>query len=100
MATAGMPSGGQYPARDELRAFLGDFIDEVQQVGANKGYKKYDALSTYYTDASDNPQEWSGLFYNPSARAAPANPTGGMNDAVSLTDIPTSSINPGRPRTV
>jgi hypothetical protein len=100
MATAGLPSGGQYPARDELRAYLGDFIDEVQQVGANKGYKKFDALSTYYTDSSDNPQEWSGLYYNPSAQTAPANPMGGGNEAVSLTDIPTSSINPGRPRTV
>lgn len=86
MANAGVPSGGQYPSRGELGAQLQPYVSDVNSLGANRGYDKYNQLNDVYTTASEE-------FYNPVERYS-------TDEAVKLTDVPTSSTDYSRPRTV
>jgi hypothetical protein len=81
-----VPPGGQYPSRGELGAQLQPYIDDVKSLGANRGYDKYNQLNDIYTTDSEE-------FYNPVERYS-------TDEAVKLTDVPTSSTDYSRPRTV
>lgn len=93
--------GGQFPAADEWGP-LRPYIGTNRGIKANRGYKKYDALSAIYGDDPATTQQYLndpnaptvGDTYSPQA-----NPNAQMG-AVPLTDIPTSSTNYSRPRTV
>jgi hypothetical protein len=96
MARVGLPPGNQYPSRAELRATLQPYVQNVREIGANRGYQKYDDLSRAYSGESD-------LYYSPKNEDSvePVVIDFGDQDAPAvLTDVPTSSTNYSRPRTV
>jgi len=86
MANAGVPSGGQYPTRGELGAQLQPYISDYRDVGANRQSQRYSDLNDIYQTESEE-------FYNPVEGQ-------GSSEAVKLTDVPTSSTDYSRPRTV
>jgi hypothetical protein len=96
MANAGVPLGDSYPTRPELRAQLRPYVEDYRDIGANKQSKKYAGLNDEYQNI---PSSW----YGPDTSASLFNPTQttvSPDIAVKLTDIPTSSTNYARPRTV
>jgi hypothetical protein len=93
MAKVGLPSGDQYPSRAELRATLQPYVSNVRALGANRGYQKYDDLSRAY--AAESMQ-----YYNPADDLGQTVIGFDPDDSVVLTDVPTSSTNYSRPRTV
>ena len=93
MANQGVPAAGSYPSRAEIQASLGGYVEDIRGVGANLRRQKYDELNAFFQDAAQD--------YNPQATQAPPAPAGAAsNEAVKLNQVPTSSTNPSRPRTV
>jgi hypothetical protein len=103
MANAGLPLGGQFPTRAEIGANLPPYVENPRQVGANQGYGKYNRLSSIWANESTQ-------FMNDQYLASQDNTYTSNNLAdeqrdfessiVKLTDVPTSSTNYSRPRTV
>lgn len=92
MATPGVPSGAAFPSRQEMGP-LSAYVDNVRSLGANRGYTKYENLSQAYMQAQGE--------YGPGTYANLAeDPRDGVAPMVVLTDIPTSSTNYSRPRTI
>lgn len=91
MANVGLPSG--FPSRPEMGANLRPYVGNVRSIGANRGSKKFDALSSLYQDAAG---QYLDDNYGQTTQYAPPD----AQDMVMLTDIPTSSTNYSRPRTV
>lgn len=92
MANVGVPPGGQYPSRQELGAQLRPYLDVTPEMAANRGSARYEDMNTVYDNFSDR-------FYNQQTNDSQNLPAG-ATDAAVLTDVPTSSTNYGRPRTV
>lgn len=86
MANAGVSPGDNYPTRGELGAQLQPYIEDFRGVGANR-------QSQRYADLNDTYATQSGEYYNPVERYS-------TDEASKLTDVPTSSTNYSRPRTV
>jgi hypothetical protein len=93
MAKVGLPSGNQFPSRAELRATLQPYVSNVRAIGANKGFQKYEDLSEAYAAKSMQ-------YYDPAEDLGQAVIGFGSEDPAILTDVPTSSTNYSRPRTV
>jgi len=93
MARVGLPSGGQFPSRAELRATLQPYVSNVRAIGANRGYQKYDDLSRAYAEESMQ-------YYNPADDLGQTVIGFDPENPAILTDVPTSSTNYSRPRTV
>lgn len=93
MAKVGLPSGNQFPSRAELRATLQPYVSNVRAIGANRGYQKYDDLSRAY---AENSMEYYDPMEDPGDAVIGFNP----EEHAILTDVPTSSTNYSRPRTV
>lgn len=93
MANVGVPSGGpQYPSRQELGAQLRPYFEDARKFGANRGGKRYDELDELYQNIP------SGVY---APDAGPITPSPYGDEApVTFTDVPTSSTNYSRPRTV
>lgn len=88
----------QFPTRRDLRAELGNVLPDVRSLGSNQGSRKYDELSGIYESESD-------IWYAPSPKASSSaqrmQDEGNPNSVAFVdTDIPTSSTNYSRPRTV
>ena len=93
MANVGVPSGGpQYPSRQELGAQLRPYFEEAKQFGANRGGQRYNELDTIYQSIND-------AAYDPDLGPVTTSPYGDESP-VTFTDVPTSSTNYSRPRTV
>ena len=91
MANEGVPLGGQFPARNEMGP-LSPYVQDVRAIGANRGYAKFDALSQGFTE---------NQYYDPQTEKSMMNDENRDPSApVVITDIPTSSTNYSRPRTV
>jgi len=93
MARVGLPSGNQFPSRAELRATLQPYVSNVRAIGANRGYQKYDDLSRAY---AENAME----YYDPMTDEGEAVIGFNPDEHAILTDVPTSSTDYSRPRTV
>lgn len=85
-----------FPARKPLRDELGNLIGDTRQLGANRGSQKFQEMSDIYENMSD-------VYYEPNQ----SSPSRNMEDVSSPysvafvdTDIPTSSTDYSRPRTV
>lgn len=92
MANVGVPPGGQYPSRTELGAQLRPYIETTPEMAANRGSERYEQLNAVY----DN---FSASYYDQQAND-PQNLPVGATEAAVLSDVPTSSTDYGRPRTV
>ena len=95
MANVAVPSGSQYPTRS-VGAQLQPFASEIRSLQANQGSQRYEALNEISQSIPDS-------IYSPNETASLYNPTQDTQSpdvAVELTDIPTSSTNYARPRTV
>jgi hypothetical protein len=93
MANEGVPLGGQFPARSEMGP-LSPFVKDVRSIGANRGYDKYNQLSANYQEAP---------YYDPQTDPYVLNQNEQVSEptaSVILTDVPTSSTDYSRPRTV
>lgn len=93
MAKVGLPSGNQFPSRAELRATLQPYVSNVRAIGANKGFQKYEDLSEAYAAKAMQ-------YYDPAEDLGQTVIGFGSEDPAILTDVPTSSTNYSRPRTV
>jgi len=103
MANTGLPLGGQFPTRGEIGANLPPYVENPRSVGANRGYGKYDRLSSIWANESAQYMngEYIGSEENTLTASNLADEQRNFESAiVKLTDIPTSSTNYGRPRTV
>lgn len=103
MANTGLPLGGQFPSRGEIGANLPSYIENTRDVGANRGYNKYDRLSSIW--ANESAQFMNGEYIGSEENTYTANNLADdqrdfQEAIVKLTDVPTSSTNYGRPRTV
>lgn len=86
-------SGG-FPERRELSAQLRPIVGEVRSLGANRGYQKFEDLSTLYENES-------GVYYAPKNAHQKAMETESeYSVAFDQTEIPTSTTDYSRPRTV
>ena len=85
----------EYPSRKELREDLGPVIGNTRNLGANRGYARFDELSEIYENQSD-------LYYNPQSVNPSSNMETDSQYSVAFTDsqVPTSSTDYSRPRTV
>lgn len=93
MANVGVPSGGpQYPSRQELGAQLRPYIQDIKSIGANRGGARYEELDEIYQSLIPN-------AYDPDMGPVTSSPFGDESPTL-LTDVPTSSTNYSRPRTV
>jgi hypothetical protein len=88
------PADSNYPDRGRIRSQLGPVLGPVQSLGANRGYEKYEELSEIYQNESD-------VYYRPKTTSqSMEDPDSEYSVAFAETNIPTSSTNYSRPRTV
>jgi len=105
MPRVGIPSGGQtpypgesFPSRQELReSSLGELVDPstLRSLGRNRGFTPYNMLNEEFQSAA--------IGYDPDVQPYTLNDANEEYDPVApvvLTDVPTSSTDYGRPRTV
>jgi len=103
MANAGLPLGGQFPSRGEIGANLQPYVDNPRAIGANRGYGKYDRLSSIWANESAQYMDQGYIESQENTLTAENLAEDQRNfesQIVKLTDIPTSSTNYTRPRTV
>lgn len=96
MANVGVPPGGQYPTRS-VGAQLQPFASEIRSLQANQGSQRYEALNEI---SQSIPDSIYSPNTNPYVIPGEKGSTPSVDTAVNLTDIPTSSTNYNRPRTV
>lgn len=96
MANVGVPPGGQYPTR-EVGAQLQPFVSEIRSLQANAGSQKYRNLDEASQALSDSIY---GPDTTPYVIPGKDGSTPSIDTSVDLTDIPTSSTDYSRPRTV
>ena len=89
------PAGNSFPERKRLRTQLGPVLGPVGNLGANQGSFKYDELDYIYQNQSD-------IYYRPQNLPSETNMQVDSEYSVAFaeSDIPTSSTNYSRPRTV
>jgi hypothetical protein len=89
------PGEDQFPSRQELSQQLGPVLGDTRSLGANRGYRKFDELSDIYENQSD-------VYYAPKSVNPRSSMETGSDESVAFTDsdVPTSSTDYSRPRTV
>lgn len=117
MAISGLPSdGAQFPSRAELAADFSQFsynpsdpnssslVDDISSLGANQGSAGYDQLNSGWLSAQGHeatyfqPDQFDGMIINSDQFGK--NTKFQSQNMVILTDIPTSSTDYTRPRTL
>lgn len=112
MANVGIPSGGQFPSKGELNSMLSNFFEGGKDFAVDRRTKMGKQADRVYSgdlNQHDIGMVSAGEYYSPSDYAPPAQfeanenvifNAGGDNSAFMQKDIPTSSTNYSRPRTV
>lgn len=118
MANQGVPQGGKYPSRQELGALFKSFLGDTTDLRMDRRYLYGQQANRIYTDNLDATKDegfyGSGTYIRPDydmspnpgyANTNPAtddiiNAAGGATPRFVEWDIPTSSTNYARPRTV